>query len=116
MCRTWFSPDEKQHVRYLEPFTRSRLSIATGKAPLSTCKVRTPVRIVYHERGFHATQWSQVSSERRASIRMPSGRLKLLGLRPSPITKVRRIDTTTLAALAKALHSTSLELLEEAEE
>jgi hypothetical protein len=29
---------------------------------------------------------------------------------------VRRIDTTTLAALAKALHSTSLELLEEAEE
>jgi len=49
-----FRPTQ-QHARTLNLLPDRGFPIGTGKVQLSTCKVRTPVRVVYHERRFHAT-------------------------------------------------------------
>jgi hypothetical protein len=42
-------PDDQQHAHTLNLLRDRGFPIATGKAQLSTCKVRTPVRVSYYE-------------------------------------------------------------------
>src|SRR5215213_11397733 len=50
MCRTWFSPDDQQHARYLKPFTRSRLpdrnrqGLVVNVQGANTCTTSLPRR------------------------------------------------------------------------